>query len=99
MPIYRGWTLRRKDELKAPLTWDNTVEHGAIHRHIGKVAMVSDQDWATSLIECHADPAEGYLHTALSSREVLPFSVAYGYCCTLGQQQPDLHERLVYSSV
>ena len=54
-------------------------------------------------MECHSDPEEGYLHTVLATGEVLPFSlalaVAYEYPCTLGQQQPDLHEKLVYSSI
>ena len=66
-------------------------------------AIVNDKDWAGPLMACHADPAEGYLHTILSSGKVLPLSMGLAlvceYPCTLGQQQPDLHERLVYSSV
>ncbi len=54
-------------------------------------------------MECHSDLEEGYLHTILATGEVLPFSlalaVAYEYPCTLGQPQPDRHERLVYSSI
>ena len=46
---------------------------------------------------------EGYLHTILSSREVLPFSdtltLAYQSPYTLGQEQPPLYARLVYSSI
>ncbi len=67
------------------------------------IALSNDRDWVAPLMECHSDPEEGYLHTALATGEVLPFrlalAVAYEYPCTLGQQQPDLHERFVYSSI
>ena len=66
-------------------------------------ALSNDRDWVAPLMECHSYPEEGYLNTVLATGEVLPFSlalaVAYEYPCTLGQQQPDLHERLVYSSI
>ncbi len=67
------------------------------------VAISNDRDWFGPLMECHSDPIEGYLHIVLATGEVLPFSLAlvlvYEYPCTLGQQQPGLHERLVYSSI
>ena len=67
------------------------------------IALSNDQDWFAPLMECHSDPEEGYLHTVLATGVVLPFTlalaVAYEYPCILRQQQPDLHERLVYSSI
>ncbi len=67
------------------------------------MAIRRDPDWVTLLMGCHEDPTEGYLHTVLSSGEVLPFSdvlaLAYEYPYSLGQEQPGLHSRLVYSSI
>ncbi len=66
-------------------------------------AIANVQDWTAPLLECNTDPVEGYLHDSLSSGYVLPISLAlalaYEYPCTLGQQQPGLHQWLVYSSV
>ncbi len=63
----------------------------------------SDDDWKSLLLNCHVDPLEGYLHTVLLSREVLPFSVAlalaYEYPYTLRLQEPELRQRLTYSSM
>ncbi len=71
----------------------------------GATALENDRDWVAPLMECHWSATQTLrnLHTVLATGEVLPFSlvlaVAYEYPCTLGQQQPDLHERLVYSSI
>ncbi len=76
----------------------NAQEHWAIRRTMrdAAIAITNDWDWFGPLMECH-------LHTVLSTGDVLPFSLAlalvYEYPCTLGQQQPDLHKRLVYSSI
>ncbi len=60
-------------------------------------------EWKAPLRRCREDPSVGYLHTVLSTGEVLPFSDAialtYEYPCTLGKEQEVLHRRLVYSSV
>ena len=91
--------------MKTAISWGNTQERKAIRHTMREAASAlrDDRDWFGPLMECHSDPEEGYLHTVLASGEVLPFSlalaVAYEYPCTLGQQQPDLHERLVYSSI
>ncbi len=60
------------------MAWGNEGEHRAIFHHMEQTELdsIRDPDWATPLMECHTDPVEGYLHTALSSGEVLPFSVA-----------------------
>ncbi len=66
-------------------------------------AIATNDEWKVPLLDCHIDPMEGYLHTVFPSREVLAFSLvltlAYEYPCTLGQQQPDLHQCLTYRSV
>ncbi len=65
-------------------------------------AIQRDPDWKATLRRCREDPVEGYLHTVLLAGEVLPFSDAvaltYEYPCTLGKEQEELHQRLVYSS-
>ncbi len=87
------------------MSWGDAQEQRAIRRTMKEAAtaLINDQDWFGPLMECHSEPQEGYLHTILATGEVLPFSLAlavvYKYPCTLGQQQPDLHERLVYSSI
>ncbi len=104
-PTFHGWVLRRKHGLKVPRSWGNAGERPSICHTMeeGADALSNDRDWVAPLMECHSDPDEGYLHTVLATGEVLPFSlalaVAYEYPCTLGQQQPDLHERLVHSSI
>ncbi len=104
-PTFYGRVLRRKHGIKVPRSWGNVQERPFIRRTMeeGSDALSHDRDWVAPLMECHSDPEEGYLHTVLATGEVLPFSlalaVAYEYPCTLGQQQPDLHERLVYSSI
>ncbi len=104
-PTFQGRVLRRKNGLKTAMSWGNAQEQKAIRRTMKEAAsaLSDDRDWFGPLMECHSDPEEGYLHTALATGEVLPFSlalaVAYEYPCTLGQQQPDLHERIVYSSI
>ncbi len=100
---FHGRVLRRKNGMKTAMLWGNVQERKAIRRTMREAASAlrDDRDWFGPLIECHSDPEEGYLHTVLAFGEVLPFSlalaVAYEYPCTLGQQQPDLHERVVYS--
>ncbi len=104
-PTCHGRMLRRKHGLKVPGSWGNPGEQPTICRTMkeGAAALESDGDWVAPLMECHSDPEEGYIHTVLATGEVLPFSfalaVAYEYPCTLEQQQPDLHERLAYSSI
>ncbi len=104
-PTFHGRVLQRKHGIKVPKSWGNAQERPSIRCTMeeGADALGSDKDWVAPLMECHSDPEEGYLHTVLATGEVLPFSlalaVAYEYSCTLGQQQPDLHERLVYSSI
>ena len=104
-PTFHGRILRRKHGVKVPRSWGNAGERPTIRRTMeeGAIALENNRDWVAPLMECHSDPEEGHLHTVLATGEVLPFSlalaVAYEYPCTLGQQQPDLHERLVYSSI
>ncbi len=104
-PTFQGRVLWRKNGVKTAMSWGDAQERKAIRRTMREAASAlrDDRDWFGPLMECHSDPEEGYLHTVLASGEVLPFSlalaVAYEYPCTLGQQQPDLHERLVYSSI
>ncbi len=103
-PTFYGRVLWRKHGIKAPKLWGNAQERRVIRRTMKEAAtaLSSDRDWFASLMECHSDLEEGYLHTVLATGEVLPFSLAlaaaYEYPCTLGQQQPDLHERLVIAT-
>ncbi len=104
-PTFHGRILCRKYGIKVPKSWGNAQERPKIWclMEESAEALANDRDWVAPLMECHSDPEEGYLHTVLATGEVLPFSlalaVAYEYPCTLGQQQPELHERLVYSSI
>ncbi len=106
-PTFQGRVLRRKNGMKTAMSWGNAQERQAIKRNMKEAAssLRDDRDWFGPLMECHSDPEEGPedLHTVLATGEVLPFSLAlavvYEYPCTLGQQQPDLYERLVYSSI
>ncbi len=104
-PTFQGRVLRRKNGLKTAMSWGNAQEQRAIRHTMRKAATAisNDRDWFGPLMECHSDPREGYLHAVLATGEVLPFSLAlalvYENPCTLGQQQPDLHERLIYSSI
>ncbi len=104
-PTFQGRVLRRKNGLKTAMSWGNAQERRAIWHTMKEAATVlsHDRDWFGPLMECHSDPKEGYLYTVLATEEVLPFNLAlavvYEYPCTLWQQQPDLHERLIYSSI
>ncbi len=104
-PTFHGRVLRRKHGVKVPKSWGNAQERPSIRRTMeeGADALSNDRDWTAPLMECHSNPEEGYLYTVLATGEVLPFSlalaVAYEYPCTLGQQQPDLHKRVIYSSI
>ncbi len=104
-PTYLWRTLWRKiADIKQPKSWGNLQEQPGILKHMPTTdeAIQNDPDWANTLLRCQEDPAEGYLHTVLPAREVLPFSEAvaifYKYPCTLGKEQEGLHKRSVYSS-
>ena len=80
-PTFRGRILRRKHGIKVPKSWGNAQERPKIRRIMEESAeaLASDRDWVAPLMECHSDPEEGYLHTALATGEVLPFSLALAF--------------------
>ena len=104
-PTFHGRLLRRKHGLKVPKSWGNAGERPSIRRTMeeGVIALENDKDWVAHIWSATKTLRKAILIPSWPLARYYPLAWLWplhmSIPAPLGQQQPDLHERLVYSSI